>query len=101
MRASVVVPGVSEGVLPPDAEPVTAQEALHHLAKMVGTCTCRRTFRMHTCTSTYRIQCTYICAHPCIHILYSVHVQFNSLHCVHAVMCGSIYSKVVVSRLIN
>ena len=35
MRASVVVPGVSEGVLPPDAEPVTAQEALHHLAKMV------------------------------------------------------------------
>ena len=31
----MVVPGVSEGVLPPDAEPVTAQEALHHLAKMV------------------------------------------------------------------
>ena len=39
MRASVVVPGVSEGVLPPDAEPVTAQEALHHLAKMVR-CVC-------------------------------------------------------------
>ena len=36
MRASVVVPGASEGVLPPDAEPVTAQEALHHLAKMVS-----------------------------------------------------------------
>ena len=35
MTAGVVVPGVSEGVLPPDAEPVTAQEVLHHLAKMV------------------------------------------------------------------
>ncbi len=35
MRASVVVPGVSEGVLPPNAEPVTSQEALHHLAKIV------------------------------------------------------------------
>ena len=34
----MVVPGVSEGVLPPDAEPVTAQEALHHLAKMVSAC---------------------------------------------------------------
>ena len=36
MRASMVVPGVSEGVLPPNAEPVTFQEALHHLAKMVS-----------------------------------------------------------------
>ena len=36
IRASAAVPGISEGVLPPDAEPVTAQEALHHLAKMVG-----------------------------------------------------------------
>ena len=35
MRASVVLPGVSEGVLPPNAEPVTAQEAMHHLAKQV------------------------------------------------------------------
>ena len=35
MRASVVVPGVSEGVLPPNAKPVTAQEALHHLSKIV------------------------------------------------------------------
>ena len=35
MRASVVLPGVSEGVLPPNAEPVTSQEALHHLAKQV------------------------------------------------------------------
>ena len=30
-----MMPGVSEGVLPPNAEPVTSQEALHHLAKMV------------------------------------------------------------------
>ena len=36
MRASVVLPGVSEGVLPPNAEPVTAQEAMHHLAKQVS-----------------------------------------------------------------
>ena len=36
MRASVVVPGVSEGVLPPDAEPMTTQEVLHHLAKIVS-----------------------------------------------------------------
>ena len=35
MKASVMMPGVSEGVLPPNAEPVTSQEALHHLAKMV------------------------------------------------------------------
>ena len=35
MRASVILPGVSEGVLPPNAEPVTSQEALHHLAKQV------------------------------------------------------------------
>ncbi len=35
MKTSVKVPGVSEGVLPPDAEPVTSQEALHHLAKQV------------------------------------------------------------------
>ena len=35
MRASTVIPGVSEGVLPPNAEPVTSQEALHHLAKQV------------------------------------------------------------------
>ena len=36
MRASVVVPGVSEGVLPPNAKPVTSQEALHHLSKIVS-----------------------------------------------------------------
>jgi len=36
IRVSAAVPGISEGVLPPDAEPVTAQEALHHLAKMVS-----------------------------------------------------------------
>ena len=36
MRASTVVPGVSEGVLPPNAEPVTSGEALHHLAKQVS-----------------------------------------------------------------
>ncbi len=36
IRASTAVPGISEGVLPPDAEPVTGQEALHHLAKMVS-----------------------------------------------------------------
>lgn len=36
IRASTAVPGISEGVLPPDAEPVTAQEALHHLAKVVS-----------------------------------------------------------------
>ena len=35
MRASMVLPGVSEGVLPPNAEPVTSGEALHHLAKQV------------------------------------------------------------------
>ena len=35
MKASVMMPGVSEGVLPPNAEPVTSQEALHHLAKTV------------------------------------------------------------------
>ncbi len=44
IRTSTAVPGISEGVLPPDAEPVTALEALHHLAKMVRvaryTCTC-------------------------------------------------------------
>ena len=32
----MVLPGVSEGVLPPNAEPVTSQEAMHHLAKQVG-----------------------------------------------------------------
>ena len=44
MRASVMLPGVSEGVLPPNAEPVTSQEALHHLAKQVsdGFKTCLR-----------------------------------------------------------
>ena len=36
LRASVVVPGVSEGVLPPNAKPVTGQEALHHLSKIVS-----------------------------------------------------------------
>ena len=36
MRVSVAVPGLSEGVLPPNAEPVTSQEALHHLAKIVS-----------------------------------------------------------------
>lgn len=35
IRASMVIPGASEGVLPPDAKPVTTQEALHHLAKRV------------------------------------------------------------------
>ena len=30
-----MLPGVSEGVLPPNAEPVTAHEAMHHLAKQV------------------------------------------------------------------
>ncbi|XP_064399586.1 myotubularin-related protein 5-like isoform X3 [Halichondria panicea] len=34
IRTSTAVPGISEGVLPPDAEPVTGLEALHHLAKM-------------------------------------------------------------------
>ena len=37
IRASMVIPGASEGVLPPDAKPVTTQEALHHLAKRVMT----------------------------------------------------------------
>lgn len=36
MRMSVVVPGLSEGMLPPNAEPVTCQEAFHHLAKIVS-----------------------------------------------------------------
>ena len=36
MRMSVVVPGLSEGMLPPNAQPVTCQEALHHLAKTVS-----------------------------------------------------------------
>ncbi len=36
IRASMVIPGASEGVLPPDAKPVTTQEALHHLAKRVS-----------------------------------------------------------------
>ena len=36
VRSSTVnIPGPSEGVLPPDARPVTAYEALHHLAKRV------------------------------------------------------------------
>ena len=35
IRASMTIPGASEGVLPPNAKPVTAQEALHHLAKRV------------------------------------------------------------------
>ena len=36
VRTSTVnIPGPSEGVLPPDALPVTAHEALHHLAKRV------------------------------------------------------------------
>ena len=35
VRSSTVIPGPSEGVLPPDAHPVTAYEALHHLAKRV------------------------------------------------------------------
>lgn len=36
MRASTAIPKVSEGVLPPEAEPVTSQEALHHLAKQLS-----------------------------------------------------------------
>lgn len=36
IRASMMIPGASEGVLPPDAKPVTTQEALHHLAKRVS-----------------------------------------------------------------
>ena len=35
-----MVPGVSEGVLPPNAKPVTAQEALHHLSKIVCVYVC-------------------------------------------------------------
>lgn len=69
IRASMVIPGASEGVLPPDAKPVTTQEALHHLAKRVSvsceiinifqfslwflyTCTCA------SCTCTFMCRCT-------------------------------------------
>lgn len=36
IRASVAIPGASEGVLPPDTRPATSHEALHHLAKRVS-----------------------------------------------------------------
>ena len=35
MKASVPIPNLSEGILPPEAQPVTTEEALHHLAKRV------------------------------------------------------------------
>ena len=76
MRASVVLPGVSEGVLPPNAEPVTSQEALHHLAKQVSGTTYICTVYMymyvriyivcvHIRTCTY-ILCTYVRTYVCI-----------------------------------
>ena len=50
MRVSVAVPGVSEGVLPPNAQPVTSQEALHHLANIVSELL---TLSFLTCTYMY------------------------------------------------
>ena len=36
IRASTLIPRLSEGMLPPDAKPVNSYEALHHLSKRVS-----------------------------------------------------------------
>ena len=36
IRANTLLPSLSEGMLPPDAQPVNAYEALHHLSKRVS-----------------------------------------------------------------
>lgn len=40
IRASTMIPSLSEGMLPPDAKPVNSYEALHHLSKRVSVCGC-------------------------------------------------------------
>ena len=70
MKASIPIPNLSEGILPPEAQPVTTEEALHHLAKRVRYRTLILCVHLHfnanmyMCMSalhTYMYTCTCTC----------------------------------------